>query len=456
MDLQTVFQNLIYFKIMVLSAYICSQSTKPPFMQRRTMFKLLAASSAGILSPSSLLKASGDEFKQAVNDLNRLSPADDETFWHQIRLAYSVSPTLINLNNGGVAPSQRVVQEAVEYYSRMSNEATSYYMWRILDQGREPLRQKMANLAGCSAEELAFNRNSSEALETIIFGLRLKAGDEVVLTKQDYPNMINAWKQREKREGIVLKCINFEFPIEDQRFIVKKFEEAFTDKTKVVHITHTINWNGQLLPAKEIALAAKKRNIEVLVDAAHSFAHFQYKISDLECDYFGTSLHKWLSAPIGSGLLYVRKEKIKNLYPMLAAADPESEDIRKFESLGTRSFALEQAIGQAIDFFHLIGAERKFNRLHELKMYWVNKVKSHPKVKIISPLSKEFSGAICSVLVEGKTAGQLSEFLQNEYKIHTVGIDWENIHGVRVTPNVYTMKSELDKLVTGILKFADS
>lgn len=208
----------------------------------------------------------------------------------------------------------------------------------------------MANLAGCSVEELAFNRNSSEALETIIFGLRLKAGDEVVLTKQDYPNMINAWKQREKREGIVLKWINFEFPIEDQRFIVKKFEEAFTDKTKVVHITHTINWNGQLLPAKEIALAAKKRNIEVLVDAAHSFAHFQYKISDLECDYFGTSLHKWLSAPIGSGLLYVRKEKLKTFIQCSPRQIRKVRTSGSLKALGPAHLPLNKPSGRRLIF----------------------------------------------------------------------------------------------------------
>ncbi len=426
-------------------------------MDRRSSFKFLAASAAGVLSPSLILKATEQSYKSSLDHLSVFDGLDEgEEFWHQIRLAYSASPTLINLNNGGVAPSPRVVQEAVEYYSRLCNEAPSYYMWRILDQGREPMRQKMAEVCGCSPDEISFHRNSSESLETIIFGLRLKAGDEVVLTKQDYPNMINAWKQREKRDGIVLKWINFDFPIEDKSVIVKKYAEAFSSKTKIAQITHVINWNGQLLPAAEIADEAHKRGIEVMVDAAHSFVHFPYKIPDLKCDYWGTSLHKWMSAPIGTGLLYVKKEKIKNLYPLFAAADPDSEDIRKFEAQGTRAMAIEHATAQAIDFYLMIGAERKFNRLYELKMHWVNQVKLHPKVKIISPLSKEFSGAICNIAIDGKTPGQLSEFLQNEYKIHTVSIDWENIHGVRITPNVYTMKSELDKLARGILKFAES
>ncbi|MDQ3141493.1 MAG: aminotransferase class V-fold PLP-dependent enzyme [Bacteroidota bacterium] len=427
-------------------------------MHRRNLFSLIGAASAGVyLNPSDILLKMEERLRKAFSNANSLSEInpDSEEFWNQLKQAYSVSPSIINLNNGGVAPSPRVVQEAVEYYNRLCNEAPSYYMWRILDQGREPLREKMAAIAGCSAEEIAFNRNSSEALETIIFGLRLKAGDEVVLTKQDYPNMINAWKQREKRDGVILKWLNFEFPIENKSAIVSAFTNAFSSKTKVVQITHMINWMGQLLPAKEIAAAAHQKGIEVLVDAAHSFAHIPYKISDLDCDYFGTSLHKWLSAPFGSGLLYVKKDKIKSLYPLLAAADSDSSDIRKFENLGTRSFAIEQAIGHAIDFFQMIGPERKFKRLQFLKEYWVNKVMVNPKVKIHCPMSPEFGGAIGAVSVVGKTPAELSEYLFNQYKIHTVSIDWENIHCVRITPNVYTSLFELDKLVKGILSFAN-
>lgn len=376
--------------------------------------------------------------------------ASDEDFWYYVQQAYTVSANVINLNNGGVSPQPRVVQEAVERYNRLSNEAPSYYMWRVLDQGREPLRRKMADLAGCSIEEIAINRNSSEALETIIFGLRLKAGDEIVLTKQDYPNMINAWKQREHRDGIQLKWLNFEFPIEDKQQIIETFVNAFTEKTKVVHLTHIINWMGQIFPVREIAEEAHKKGIEVLVDAAHSFAHLDYKIPDLNCDYFGTSLHKWLCAPFGSGLLYVKKDKINNLYPLFAAGDPESDDIRKFENLGTRSFAIEQAIGQAVDFHEMIGSERKQKRLQFLKEYWTSRAKELEKVSIGTSVNPEYSCAIALLQVDGKTPGEVAEFLFKNYKVHTVAINWENIHGVRVTPNVYTSLKNLDTLVAGI------
>ncbi len=412
---------------------------------------------AGVFGAASALPffetAQGRAFSRLMEETKDLPAGDfteDESFWHQVQQAYTTSPTIINLNNGGVSPQPKVVQEAVERYNRLSNEAPSYYMWQILDQGREPLRKKLAALAGCSHEEIAINRNASEALETIIFGLRLQKGDEVVLSKQDYPNMINAWKQREKRDGIVLKWISFDLPIEDKSKIVDTFTAAFTSKTKVVHITHLINWMGQLMPAKEIAAEAHKRGIEVLVDGAHSFAHFNYKIPDLDCDYFGTSLHKWLCAPFGSGMLYVRKEKIAKLYPLLAAAEPESEDIRKFESLGTRSFAIEHAIGQAINFHEMIGSERKFKRLHYLKNYWAEQVNELPGVKVGTSLKPEFGGAIGLLTMEGKKPAEISSFLFDHYKIIAVAIVWENISGVRITPNVYTTKSDLDVLVGAV------
>ncbi len=391
-----------------------------------------------------------------LDRLRSLGADNDEVFWQEIRNAWSVSSSIINLNNGGVSPAPRIVQEAVETYNRLNNEAPSYYMWRILDQGREPLRQNLAELAGVSPDEIAINRNASESLETVIFGLPLERGDEVVVTKLDYPNMMNAWKAREKRDGIVLKWVELDVPMEDNSLIVNRFTEKFTAKTKLVHVTHVINWTGQVLPARLIADAAHARGIEVLVDGAHSFAQLDYKIPDLGCDYFGTSLHKWLCAPIGSGMMWIRKEKIGKIWPHMAAEKPESEDIRKFEALGTRSFAIEQAIGKAIDMHLLIGSERKRERLFFLKNYWAEQAARIPGVKVHTSLKKEFSGAIGLVSVDGKKPEELERHLFETSKIHTVGINWEQVHGVRVTPNVYTQLRELDKLVLSIRKFAET
>jgi selenocysteine lyase/cysteine desulfurase len=394
---------------------------------------------------------------RAVLDASARAPKDlanDEDFWYFVQESFTVSPSLINLNNGGVSPSPKIVQEAMKRYHDLSNEAPSYYMWRILDQGREPLRRDLARLAGCSPEEIAMHRNSSGALETVIFGLDLKRGDEVVLSKQDYPNMINAWKQREYRDGIKLIWVNLELPSEDNDYLAKQYTNAFTAKTRLVHLTHIINWNGQIIPVKKIAEVAHRQGIEVLVDGAHSFAHFSFTIPDLDCDYFGTSLHKWLAACIGTGMLYVRTNKIASLYPLFAAADPKSPDIRKFESLGTRPFFIEEATGKAIEFYDMIGAQRKEQRLLYLKNYWMSRVKDAPKVKLGTSLKEGFGCAIGLVSIEGKKPAELENFLFDKYKIHCVGIEWENIHGVRITPNVYTSINNLDLLVEGIQKFA--
>ncbi|MEL6865102.1 MAG: aminotransferase class V-fold PLP-dependent enzyme [Bacteroidota bacterium] len=378
--------------------------------------------------------------------------AVDEKFWQEIRLAFSTSSTMINLNNGGVSPQPIVVQEAVERYNKMSNEVPTYYMWRLLEYGRNSVRRELAHLAGCSPEEVAINRNATEGLDTIIFGLRLRPGDEVVLSKQDYPNTINAWKQRAHRDGIVLKWLDFKFPIEDKAEIVRRFEEAFSPRTKLVQITHVINWIGQIMPVNEIAKKAQERGIEVMVDAAHSFAQLDFRIDEMSCDYLGTSLHKWLCAPFGTGMLYVRRDKIKNLYPLIAAPDPEDDNIRKFENLGTRSIAIEQAIGQAINFHSMIGIKRKQQRLYYLKNYWAEKIKNLPGVQIHTSLKKEFGCAIGMFSVDGKKSADVAKYLQKKHHIHTVSIEWENIDGVRVTPNVYTLTRELDVFVAAIEK----
>ncbi len=413
---------------------------------------------AGAFSANSLFnQLHAASWEQAGARINHLSPeaaAMDEDYWSVIQQSFTVNSNLIILNNGGVSPSPRVVQEAVERYNRMSNEGPSYYMWRILDQGREPLRQKLALLAGCDPEEIAVNRNATESLNTVIFGLDMKAGDEVIGTKQDYPNMINAWRQRVQREGIVYTQLNFQFPIENDEEIVAAYENAITPKTKILHVTHIINWIGQIMPVKKIAQMAKKHGLEVIVDGAHSFGLLDYKIPDLGCDYFGTSLHKFLSAPIGSGMLWIKKEKIEKIWPLVCNDKPKSEDIRKFETLGTRSFPIEQGIGEAVNFQNAIGSKRKEERIRYLKNYWAGRVKDIPNVKIHTSFKPQYSCAICGVTIDGMTPGELDNALFNTYKIHTVGIVWENISCVRITPHVYTKLQDLDKLVRAIEELA--
>ena len=425
----------------------------------RRLFIKQAAALTGAFSSTSLFNlAHAEEFKSANQKIAHLTPlqaAEDEDYWAAIQRCFTVSSDIIILNNGGVSPSPLVVQQAVERYNQLSNEGPSYFMWRILDQGREPLREKLALLAGTSPEEIAVNRNATEALNTIIYGLDLKKGDEVIGTKQDYPHMIQAYRQRALREGIIYKQISFDFPIENDEQMVKAYEDAITPKTKLIHITHVINWVGQIMPVRKISDMAHARGIEVIVDGAHSFGLLDFKIPDLGCDYFGTSLHKFLSAPIGSGMLWIKKDKIKGVLPLLCDDHPQGGDIRKFENIGTRSFPIEQGIGEAINFHLGIGSKRKEERIRYLKNYWASRVQQVPKVKLHTSLKPGYSCAICGVSIDGMTPGELDGALFAKYKIHTVGITVENISCVRVTPHVYTSLRDLDKLVFAITEIAE-
>jgi selenocysteine lyase/cysteine desulfurase len=414
----------------------------------------ITAAAAPLLAHWNTLEAGELDQFFLDNAHSGLDVSNDEDFWYRIQQAYTVSPNIINLNNGGVSPQPKVVQETFETYNRLSNEAPSYYMWRTLDQGREALRASLAEIAGCSPEELAIDRNSSEALNTLIFGIKLEKGDEVVLSKWDYPTMMNAWKWREKRDGIKLVWVNHPTVSENADELSKRYTDAFTSKTKVVHITHVINWIGQVMPVRQIADVARSKGILSLVDGAHSFAHLDFKIPDLGCDFFGTSLHKWLCAPFGTGMLYCKKEKIASIIPLFPGEKPESDDIRKFEGLGTRSFPTELATGRSVDFHNGIGSARKFQRLHFLKEYWSQKAKAISGVTIQTPSSPKFSGALCVFSIEGMKPADIEAELFKKQGIHVIPIDYENINGVRVTPHVYTTLGDLDRLVTGISDIA--
>ena len=422
---------------------------------RRSFIKKVSALSAGFWAWPLIDQGFANDLKNVLGPLEQSSPlelADNEDFWSWVRHNYTASTNLINLNNGGVSPHPKVVQDAVERFTSLSNEAPSYYMWRVFEKGRETIREKLAELAGVDPEEIAINRNTTESLDTIIFGLEMKKGDEFVTSNFIYPNMNQAWMQREMREGLIRKVAKIPMPSTDTEAIVKAYTDQFTSKTKVVLIEHLVNWTGQVLPVAAIAAEAKKRNILVIVDGAHSFAHLIFKIPELNCDYFGTSLHKWLCAPFGTGMLYMKKERIAEHWALFPGPDPKSDDIRKFENQGTRDVPAELAIGQAIDFHLSVGAERKFERLHYLKQYWVERVKDIPGISFYCPEDSAFSGALTTFGMEGMTGPEIHNFLWQESRIHTTPITHEGIDGVRITPNIYTSLSDLDKLVSTIHK----
>jgi selenocysteine lyase/cysteine desulfurase len=427
-----------------------------PLQNRRSFVKMSAL--AGAFSTNSLFsQAHAQEWQmaaRAVSHMDGKEVAQNEDYWSVIQRGYSVSPLIMNLNNGGVSPSPIVVQEAVARYNQLTNEGPSYFMWQILDEGREPLRAKLARLAGTSPEEIAIDRNTTEALNTIIYGLPLKTGDEVVGCRYDYGHMMEAYKQRQERDGIVYKQITIDLPNEDPAAIVNAYAQAMTPKTRIVHVTHVLNSIGQIMPVQQIADMAHAHGAEVVVDGAHSFGVLDFKIPDLHCDYYATSLHKFLCAPIGTGMMWVKREKIEQLWPLLCAANPHSPDIRKFEDIGTRSFPLEQGIGEAINFHEAIGTRRKQERLFYLKTYWSTRVSAMKGVKLHTSAKPEFSCAIGSVSVEGYTPAELLDALFTKYKIHSKTINLDTVKCLRITPHVYTPIADLDRFVSAIGELA--
>ncbi len=379
----------------------------------------------------------------------------EEELWARIAQAYTVTPNIINLNNGGVSPQPKVVQEAVTRFYQFSNELPSHYMWHVLDKGRETIRRKLSDLGGVSAEEIAINRNTTEALATISYGIQLSKGDEIVMTTMDYPNMIGAWKQKEMREGIRINWITPDVPSENADSIVEQFVKATTAKTRVWHITHMINYTGQILPVKKLCEEAKRRGIISIVDAAHTFAQLDYKISDFSPDYLGTSLHKWLCAPFGTGMLYVRRDRVKDLWPLFPSEKPSADDIRKFETLGTRSLAPEHAISQAIDFHLAIGPKIKEERLRYLKNYWCEKLAQHPRIKLHVSLKPEFSCALGTFSIQGIESEVVNTKLLVDHQIHAVSIKLPNLSCMRITPHVYTLTRDLDHFIEAVFKIAN-
>lgn len=424
---------------------------------RRNFIKQLGVFAGAVAANACFNPGLISEIEAATSKFAYLSPekiASEEDFWFHIQRAFTNARGIINLNNGGVSPSPKVVQEALVRYNEFSNEAPAHTMWNVLGPMRETIRTKLGQLANCDSEEIAICRNTTEALETVIFGLPLKAGDEILTTNQDYPSMMNALRQREKREGIIIKTVSLPTPPENLQEITKILEKAITKKTKVILVSHIIFLTGQITPVREICDMAHERGIAVIVDAAHSFAHIDYKISDLHCDYFGTSLHKWLCAPFGTGMLWVKKEKIETLWPLFAPADPHSSDIRKFESLGTRSFPTELAIGQAIHFHNGIGSKRKEERLRYLKNYWAERVSTFPGTGLVTSLAPEQSCGLANFYIDGIEPGALTDYLFKKHKIFTVPIGHDEFNGVRVTPHVYTTLEELNLFIDVIEKVA--
>src|SRR5437016_8022695 len=373
------------------------------------------------------------------------SVAEDETYWREIQRAFDLDRTMVNLNNGGCSPAPTHVLEQLIRDLRFSNELPVDHMWSVLEPRIESVRRELARDFGCDAEEMAITRNASESNETMILGLDLKRGDEVVFTTQNYPRMQTTWRQRERRDGVVIKAVRQETPPKSADEYVSRIAEAITPRTRVIEVMHISFMTGYIAPVRRLVDLAKPKGIAVFVDGAHAYAHFPFTRDDLGCDYYGTSLHKWLMAPIGTGFLYVRRDKIASLWPMMAAAAEQTNDIRKYEEIGTHPAANHNAIAVALAFHRGIGSERKIVRLRMLRDRWAKRLlASSDRVKMLTPIGPNESGAIGVVAVEGMDIGKLHGWLLAKHHIVTTPLIHPEFNGLRVTPNVYTTLDEVD------------
>jgi selenocysteine lyase/cysteine desulfurase len=370
--------------------------------------------------------------------------AQDEGYWNEIQRAFTVDRTIVNLNNGGVSPSPRVVQEAMARYLAISNEVPAYSMWQLVEPQIESVRRQLAHNFGCDPEEMAITRNASEALEILQLGIHLEPGDEVLTTNQDYGRMLTTWDQRARREGIVIKKISFPVPPPSMQDLVQRFERAIGPRTKIIHCCHITNLTGQIFPVRDIMRMAKARNIEVIVDGAHAYAHFPFTRDDLECDYYGTSLHKWLLAPHGTGFLYVRRDRIPAIWPLMAAPPEMDNNIRKFEEIGTHPAANHNAIAEALAFHEGIGSERKAARLRYLRDRWMRPLEGKARVQLHTSFDPAMACGLATVGIEGIEPVALADHMWKTRRVFVTPINHAEFKGIRVTPNVYTRLEEVD------------
>jgi selenocysteine lyase/cysteine desulfurase len=375
--------------------------------------------------------------------------ARDEFYWREIQQAFTLDRTLINLNNGHHCPQPRVVQDAVRRYMELEYQAPVYYA-NLINGNVETVRRRLAAEFGCDTEEMAITRNASESLQICQNGIDLRQGDEVITTEQDYPRMLTTWDQRARRDGITVTRIQFPVPTTDQD-LYDRFARAITPRTKVLHFCHITNLTGQLFPVRQICRMARERGIFTIVDGAHAGGHFPYVLRDLECDCYGVSLHKWLLAPMGTGLLYVRRANIPKIWPLQAAPARRTDDIRKFEEIGTAPAAPRAGIAEALAFHQAIGAERKAARLRFLTMRWANRLRTQPRIRIHSSLEPGRTWGLALVGIEGIDAPRIRTFLWDKYRIIVPSIQKSEMpgpqfeyQGVRVTPNIYTPLEEID------------
>ena len=415
-------------------------------MDKRSFLK-----SAGLIGLGSIVEPGGlAGLIESVSKIPSAELAEDENFWKQIRAGYRLKPDYINLENGYYCILPQQVLESQIRHLREINYQGSYYLRTVQFENKKKMADKLASLAGCPADEMILTRNTTESLDIIIGGLNWKQGDEAVMAEQDYPSMLNMFKQVAARYGVVNKIVSVPNDPGSDEEIVKLYSDAITEKTKLLMICHMINITGHILPVRKICDMAHSRGVEVMVDGAHALGHFRFTIPELDCDYYGSSLHKWLSVPLGSGMLWVKKEKIRKIWPLIASGVTDPDNILRLNQIGTQAVYTDLTVSDSIDYYNMLGPERKESRLRHLQHYWSDKVRDLPHIILNTPSDPVRSCAIANVGVKGIRPGELGDILFKKYRIYCAPIDGAGVHGCRITPNIYTSAAELDSFVIAL------
>ena len=381
-------------------------------------------------------------------------PKEDEEFWKRIREDYLLKPDYINLENGyyNFVPTPTLTK-FLEHVKMVNYEA-SHYMRTVQWDNKRRIADRLARLVNGDPEGLVITRNTTESLDLVIGGFPWKKGDEAIFAAQDYGAMQEHFKMVAKRYGVVNKIVSVPNHPKSDEEIVALYENQITKKTKLLMICHMINITGHILPIRKICDMAHAHGVEVMVDGAHCVGHINVDIEALDCDYYGSSLHKWLSTPLGAGLLYVRKDKISKIWPLLAEHDSAPSDISRLNHTGTHPVHTDLAIDDAIDYLEIIGMDRKEKRLRYIQRYWSSQLRDVKNVVVNTPVEEFRSCGIANVGLTNIKPKELAETLLNEFKIFTVAIDGANVHGCRITPNVYTTTEELDRFVDAMKTLA--
>ncbi|MEY4107772.1 MAG: hypothetical protein RL181_2114 [Bacteroidota bacterium] len=415
-------------------------------MDKRTFLRNMLF--AGIGAPVFL-----QQLERRVRDVEHLSPeevAADEAFWAQVRTGYRLKPDYINLENGFYCFLPEQILENYLHHVREVNYQGSYYMRTVQWDNKRAVAAQLAELVGCSPEEMMITRNTTESLDTIIGGFPWKKGDEAVIADQDYFAMQEMFRQQTDVHGVVVKKISIpNHPSSDEE-IVDLYAKAITPKTRLIMVCHMINITGQILPIRKICDMAHSKGVEVMVDGAHAVAHIAFSMRDLDCDYYGASLHKWLSAPLGAGMLFVKKDKIAQIRPLFADYGYQSGDIRRLNHTGTHPVATDLAIGNALEYLYTLGLDRKEARLRYIQQYWTSRVKDLPNIVLNTPTDPARACGIANVGIRNMKPGEMAETLLKKHRIWTVAIDGQGVQGCRITPNIYTTTKELDTFVQAL------